>query len=429
MQVVRESSGDNSAEVKAIEIPPPRPKRKPMRPYPRKLSNSASMLVMEKPKWSFIPKVAVSVQESLSTPKLLPHEEDNQAPASVLSAVESNTFSTGSPASDLMSSCVSPVSSAVGSDPVGTSLSNQENGCQSATTSVDDEDKSLMLNGPNMVYNSTAFSFLVEFVFGCYVPGLISLCFQELYSGTDASVSCKEALSVEAPASSLKLFGKTMVVPGPHEPSCSSVADAEQCHQSPSYATGVDSHSGNLNTIQHMPDQVHKQSATDGTPARPSGEGRSPWNLWSGGPTPMFYMLPTHGNVSDSAEASVASMPWMLAFCGGALPFVVPPQNLYSEQDQLPSSSDNVECNASSCVAGGIGSSGTSVDGAQNLNMSSKLIPSKTSAFRSLKATSNKPPSKGGFVPYRRRCVPEKKVDHQKMCSENGEGQGMQLCL
>ncbi|GJT17182.1 transcription factor, MADS-box [Tanacetum coccineum] len=36
--VVRESTSGNACEVKPIEIPPPRPKRKPMHPYPRKLS-------------------------------------------------------------------------------------------------------------------------------------------------------------------------------------------------------------------------------------------------------------------------------------------------------------------------------------------------------------------------------------------------------
>ncbi|GJZ35272.1 protein REVEILLE 1-like protein isoform X2 [Tanacetum coccineum] len=41
--VVRESTSGNACEVKPIEIPPPRPKRKPMHPYPRKLSAPVKM--------------------------------------------------------------------------------------------------------------------------------------------------------------------------------------------------------------------------------------------------------------------------------------------------------------------------------------------------------------------------------------------------
>ncbi|KAD5960725.1 hypothetical protein E3N88_12197 [Mikania micrantha] len=37
-KVVRESSGADGTQVRAINIPPPRAKRKPMRPYPRKVS-------------------------------------------------------------------------------------------------------------------------------------------------------------------------------------------------------------------------------------------------------------------------------------------------------------------------------------------------------------------------------------------------------
>ncbi|XP_021888061.1 protein REVEILLE 1-like [Carica papaya] len=35
-KVVRETSGSNTSSVEPIEIPPPRPKRKPMHPYPRR---------------------------------------------------------------------------------------------------------------------------------------------------------------------------------------------------------------------------------------------------------------------------------------------------------------------------------------------------------------------------------------------------------
>ncbi|CAO2047948.1 unnamed protein product, partial [Urochloa humidicola] len=40
-KVVKESSGSNTAAAPAIQIPPPRPKRKPAHPYPRKVDGAA----------------------------------------------------------------------------------------------------------------------------------------------------------------------------------------------------------------------------------------------------------------------------------------------------------------------------------------------------------------------------------------------------
>lgn len=233
---------------------------------------------------------------------------------------------------------------------------------------------------------------------------LTTTCFQELNLGTNASVPCKEPLSVEAPAASLKLFGKTVMVADPYKPSSPAVADAEQCHWLPSLVTNHESHCGNL---WQIPAQMDDQDAMD--------EGRSQGNSC----TPMFYILPTNGNAPSSAEASVAVMPWTWTFYGGSSPFMVTPESL------IPSS-DSVDCNASSSAEAEIGDRSTSTDGAHNLSLNLKLMPSETSAFRRLKPTSNKPSK--GFVPYR-RCVPGKEVDNQKMGSDNAESQGMQLCL
>ena len=150
VQVVRESASDSAGEAKTIEVPPPRPKRKPLHPYPRKLGNSTSIPPMEKQEWCLTPELSVPEQDTQLIPKMAQNEQDNLSPALVLSAVGSDTF--GSPVSDLVNSRTSPVSSAVGSDPVGTSLSDQENGCQSATTSVEEDDKSLTHHNSDMVH-------------------------------------------------------------------------------------------------------------------------------------------------------------------------------------------------------------------------------------------------------------------------------------
>jgi len=150
VQVVRVSASDNLGEAKSIEIPPPRPKRKPLHPYPRKLGNSPSIPAMERQEWCLTPELSVPEHDTQLESKMSGNEQDDLSPTSVLSAVGSDTCA--SSASDLLNSCTSPVSSAVGSDPVGTSLSEQENGCQSATTSVDEDDKSLMQRNSDMVH-------------------------------------------------------------------------------------------------------------------------------------------------------------------------------------------------------------------------------------------------------------------------------------
>ncbi|CAG7891796.1 unnamed protein product [Brassica rapa] len=87
-KVARESSGGNVSSLEPIVIPPPRPKRRPMHPYPRKLGNEGDQ-----------------TSRSVS-----PSERDNRSPTSVLSTVESEAF--GSSDSHSPNRSLSPVSSA-----------------------------------------------------------------------------------------------------------------------------------------------------------------------------------------------------------------------------------------------------------------------------------------------------------------------------
>ncbi|XP_049385285.1 protein REVEILLE 1 [Solanum stenotomum] len=99
-KVVRESSNGDASSVKSIEIPPPRPKRKPMHPYPRKMATplKSGTLASEKLKRSGSPDLYLS-------------EPENQSPTSVLSAFGSDAF--GTVDSTKPSEQSSPVSSAV----------------------------------------------------------------------------------------------------------------------------------------------------------------------------------------------------------------------------------------------------------------------------------------------------------------------------
>ncbi|GAB2218854.1 hypothetical protein Droror1_Dr00002086 [Drosera rotundifolia] len=97
-KMARDTSNDASS-VKPIEIPPPRPKRKPMHPYPRKLV--------------LLPKNGSCPEElpaRSTSPNSTISEQENRSPTSVLSAVISDTLGSADP--DAPESSPSPVSSA-----------------------------------------------------------------------------------------------------------------------------------------------------------------------------------------------------------------------------------------------------------------------------------------------------------------------------
>ncbi|KAF3618460.1 Protein REVEILLE 7-like [Capsicum annuum] len=99
-KVVRELNNGDASSVKSIEIPPPRPKRKPMHPYPRKMATpvKSGTLAPEKLKSSTSPDLCLS-------------EPEDQSPTTVLSALGSFAF--GTVHSSKPSEHSSPVSSDV----------------------------------------------------------------------------------------------------------------------------------------------------------------------------------------------------------------------------------------------------------------------------------------------------------------------------
>lgn len=82
LQVIRESSGDNNnnsvGAPPQLQIPPPRPKRRPTHPYPRKLGNSVG-------------KDASAAIKQLRKPQLQAQslsEQENCSPKSVLTTAQ-----------------------------------------------------------------------------------------------------------------------------------------------------------------------------------------------------------------------------------------------------------------------------------------------------------------------------------------------------
>ncbi|XP_021856035.1 protein REVEILLE 1 isoform X1 [Spinacia oleracea] len=164
-KVVRETNNSNANSVAdPIEIPPPRPKRKPSHPYPRKLVlPSRKDMPMEQGSRS------VSPNSSLS-------EQENQSPTSVLSAAASDMLASADSAAP--KSSPSPVSSGNFGDQVA-KLQSEDNAPQGEVQ----ESKS-----------------------GSTVPASVKL---ELFPVKE-SVHKEESACTKV----LKLFGKDVVVPG-----------------------------------------------------------------------------------------------------------------------------------------------------------------------------------------------------------------------
>ncbi|XAR73611.1 hypothetical protein NMG60_11007636 [Bertholletia excelsa] len=180
-KVVRESSNNDTSSIKPIEIPPPRPKRKPMHPYPRKVVAplKTGNLVPEQPRRSISP-IPIT-------------EQENQSPTSVLSAIGSEIL--GGADSNTPNGSPSQISSAFDINPCGFSAS--------------EGDSSLEENGPPLQVHLPADSSHNE-----QVPVKLELFPQD-------NSFLKEGSAEAASVQSLKLFGKTVLVTDSHRPTSS----------------------------------------------------------------------------------------------------------------------------------------------------------------------------------------------------------------
>lgn len=160
-KVARDANDNGVGDMKPIEIPPPRPKRKPTRPYPRKevLSSNKEILALGK-------------LERSSSPLFSFSEQENRSPTSVLSAVGSELI-----------------------DPFfSKNLNSYDSRIPSPTTSVEEDDRRLSL---------------------CLASTTEDKCAMELDTkrSSQEHIHSKEApLSEEASVPTLKLFGRTVVV-------------------------------------------------------------------------------------------------------------------------------------------------------------------------------------------------------------------------
>lgn len=359
-KVVRESAADSTDNnMKPIEIPPPRPKRKPTHPYPRKLGNSCSNLGL-----------SISKLERSFSPAKSAFEGENGSPTSVLSGLGSDTL--GSLLSNLQNSCTSPVTSAAGSNEQETLVEEENNLPLSRQTSagLTTHDESAM----------------------------------ELDMSSNGNVPSKEASLLEEQVPCLKLFGKTVMMTDKHKPSSPGAGNTTQDPNSlPTLSIGLQERSApSQNFVQGS--SIHGDL--------PLGLGKSAWSPWSGSVLPMFYSLPSR-EIANPAEARTIPLPWW-----GMNQEEITRQVTSRPLAEAPSDKEGQK----ECSWAGSDTSTSVSDGAKTV-----CSQSAANAIQSERAGSGT--SARGFVPYR-RCVVGKEVQqNSRRTAEDGEGQSVGLCL
>ncbi|KAE8710685.1 Protein REVEILLE 2 [Hibiscus syriacus] len=176
-KVIRDSNGGFEGSIKPIEIPPPRPKRKPVHPYPRKSVN-------------LIKGKAPSAQpERLSTANRFFREQDNKSPTSVLSDAM------GSSALEQQKGCSSPTSCTTNLQSINTSPIEKET--DHATSNLSRQEEKAYLSSGKVFGHSV-------------VENILSMNLNEDFK--DFACAKGDDAAPVAPSTSIKLFGKTVEV-------------------------------------------------------------------------------------------------------------------------------------------------------------------------------------------------------------------------
>ncbi|XP_065847866.1 protein REVEILLE 1-like isoform X2 [Euphorbia lathyris] len=181
-KVARDSCDGTEYSLKPIEIPPPRPKRKPVHPYPRK-----SIDVLEG-------VLGSNEGERSLSPSLSVVEMENQSPNSVLSAVVSDSF--GSAVSEQQNGYSwSPTSGVTDVYSGTTVLPSEKEDHMTSNSSVEDDEGSLS----SIRLNS--------------VPIRDKLLPLKLELDSKDSVCTEGCTAALPPPATIKLFGRAVSVP------------------------------------------------------------------------------------------------------------------------------------------------------------------------------------------------------------------------
>uniref|UniRef100_A0A1D1Z2A4 Protein LHY n=1 Tax=Anthurium amnicola TaxID=1678845 RepID=A0A1D1Z2A4_9ARAE len=389
-KVVRDAEGSGTGSVEPIEIPPPRPKRKPVHPYPRKIGHSSHKIV-----------TGSTPEERSPSPVSFVSTQENRSPTSVLSVIGSDAV--GSSTSNQANPCTSPDPSTSGlMNLVGQVITEQEN-----------ESGSPVLFGGEEIRSESRES---------ETPKADSPMKTDI-----SSEHSEESSPGEAPPTSLKLFGRTVLVAASQKPS----ASTSGCTP----ATDVETHQKETLADQTDPGS-RLQRPHFGFPCE------SKWSSWSCGMMPqMMYCTPFSPELVNVTEATMASLPWWAFYRGVPCP-LTHPYNIKLQQEPVrwrPGATDERElqrdsswtgsCTAAASEAVMEDKNSDPVNSGRRAHSSDEekeMISGEHLGFGRKRAASEYQAK--GFVPYR-RCLAEREVEQLKIESEERQCQRIRLCL
>ncbi|GLU12818.1 hypothetical protein SLE2022_294770 [Rubroshorea leprosula] len=382
-KVVRESNGSSEDSIKPIEIPPPRPKRKPMHPYPRKCSDSTKGMSLE------------TQLERSPSPNELVREQENKSPTSVLSPFASDVL--GTVVSEQQHGCSSPTSCTTNSQSMNISLVEKDSEYVTSNSSAEEEKLSLLS------VQASARSALEDF---------LSMRFN--MSSKDSLCAKQDATKV-MPSTSIKLFGKTVMVTHPGKPSPSVENLRSQISNSSQENLDAD---GEM-VVQTLPSKQLDKHLSLGSFIRErnselSGHAVYPHMELKVAKTDMVKPTPD------------APMPWWALYQGLPLYYLTSfkPSSVQTPSNAWLSESQKEKeiLNERSCT----GSNAGSLSQAENREKNSNSVDSQCRRPCSEGKDSPRKCTKG-FVPYK-RCLAERDVLSPVVGSEEQERQRARIC-
>ncbi|CAI9110312.1 OLC1v1010314C1 [Oldenlandia corymbosa var. corymbosa] len=387
-KVARDSGNGDAASVGPIEIPPPRPKRKPLHPYPRKVSASTKgkALTIDKRARSVAPDVGLST-------------EDNQSPTSVLSATAFCSDAPGATDSNSPDGSLSPVSSVVGGGSTVLEISEQPN----LSSAKGNEITSMARSQVNISSNQDE-----------KVPLKL-----ELFPEENSFI--KEGSEEVSSTQCLKLFGKTVMVTDSCRPTSSNSGTCKLQPSNENEGKTAQSLQWNLIPINYS-----------------KGDLEYSWSALTFGGQAALFCLPVQNGVSNITGQcpTPISLPWCSYSNLASVPVVhvhnpVPIKaSLVGDCKEMVDIDVRKEGSSSNSSAESQCADGDSNLEAQScqlvLGKEEKALPSKKSGCET--SFSDSCNRTRGFLPYKKRCVADRDAQ-SVVVGEEREEQRIRLCL
>ncbi|KAM3250238.1 protein REVEILLE 1 [Capsicum annuum] len=420
-KVVRESNNGDASSVKSIEIPPPRPKRKPMHPYPRKMATpvKSGTLAPEKLKSSTSPDLCLS-------------EPEDQSPTTVLSALGSFAF--GTVHSSKPSEHSSPVSSDVAensgdvvlSEPSDIILEERRSSPARGYASSNQDNQSWMVRTTCTILWNCCFLVpmlmllcMISHLTPLIVIFLFDLYIQKLDLFPEDNDFVKEGLDEASSTQCLKLFGKTVLVTDSYKPS-STCGEILLTDENDEPASPTLPQSSVPTKYLRWGSECPRSTLTIGLPAQ------------------SYYIPAPNGSSGPNQSTTSPLLPWGSSYVSDKFPCAqvhspIPIKGcpLFNEtgldDKETQKEGSSTASNAESADVESSGDTNLEIE-AQSGNGNLVVVSVRVSVPPLFERRANFTKRVEGFVPYK-RCLAEGGISSSTITGEEREEQRTRLCL